>query len=144
MPDFQTTHRQKSANHAAASQLSEPNDLSPCGGREPSAKVQLSYNRTSMKIAARTRSIVGNFVKAWSKKYVVVNSWSGHRGNRRGGRCSPAQSRLFAARRARPAGGTYIVYQIQTKNANISCRNLRPAPEHVAGRRCFCYNRGKI
>ena len=46
MPDFQTTHRQKSANHAIASQLSESNALSPCGGREPSAKVQLSYDRT--------------------------------------------------------------------------------------------------
>ena len=36
----------KTTCHVAASQLSESNALSPFGGREPSAKVQLSYNRT--------------------------------------------------------------------------------------------------
>ena len=55
-PNFQTEHRQKSANHATASQLSESNALSPFGGREPSAKVQLSYDRTCVKNVAGANS----------------------------------------------------------------------------------------
>ena len=39
-----------------ASQLSESNALSPFGGREPSAKVQLSYDRTYVKNVAGANS----------------------------------------------------------------------------------------
>ena len=46
----------KTTCHVAASQLSESNALSPFGGREPSAKVQLSYDRTCVKNVAGANS----------------------------------------------------------------------------------------